>query len=66
MAAAGPDGGYDLASIVTTVMEPGTFPAKTGTSETRTFGEDMRFRFSVKSGGSKSTGVDRPWAGPHG
>jgi hypothetical protein len=49
-----------------TVTEPCTFPAKTGTSETRTFGGDMRFRFSVKSGGSKSTGVDRPWAGPHG
>lgn len=41
----------NLAPIVTTVTESFTFPARTGVSETRSFGDIMSFKFTIQSAG---------------
>jgi hypothetical protein len=48
----------NLAPIVTTVTESYTFPARTGLSETRSFGDTMSFKYTIKSAGKNRVLID--------
>jgi RAQPRD family integrative conjugative element protein len=48
----------NLAPIVTTVTESYTFPARTGLSETRSFGDTMSFKYTITSAGKNRVLID--------